>query len=91
MKSTCSGVISSGSDLALIRSHSRHAANVEPVIRLRLAIHEIQHHFFMIAKQRNEPASFTQRKQLVDHLPAFRPAIDAIAERNQRVIGLRPK
>lgn len=72
-----------------IRFDGRTAANFKPVIGLRLAIQKVQHHFFMIAKQRNELASFTQRKHFVNHLPAVRPAIDTVAQRDQRIIRLR--
>ncbi len=62
-----------------IRPYRCHAAHIEPVIWLRFAVYEVQHHLFMVTKQRNNAASIAERKELVDDLPAVRPTINAIA------------
>ena len=70
-----------------VRSHRGRAADFQPVVGLGLPVDIVEHHFFMIAQQRDELAAVAEAEKLVDHLPAFRTAVDAVAEHDHRIVG----
>ncbi len=65
------------------------AATKKPIIGLRLAVQVVQHHLFVVAEQRYEMTFFAQNEQLVDDLSALRPAVDTVAQLDERVLRLR--
>src|SRR5687768_12798400 len=62
-----------------VRIESFFAAAEEPVVRLRTAFQKVEHHFFMIAHERHQPATLAQRQQFDDDFAAVGAAVDAIA------------
>src|SRR3954454_12609734 len=65
------------------------AANLQPIIGLRFAVHKVEHHLFVIAKKRNQMAALTQCDQLLNHTATIGPAVDTVSERDNCVTRLR--
>jgi hypothetical protein len=72
---------------ATIRFNRRGSAALHPIVGLWLAVQDIEHHFLVVAHQWYQPALLTQLEELLNHLPAFRPAIDTVAQRDERIVG----
>ena len=87
MNSRCSAGIMLGALVAAIRVERGVAAELEPIVRLHSAVEIVEHHFLVVAQDRHELTALSQRQQLVDDAAAIRPAIDAVAEDDERVVG----
>lgn len=71
-----------------IRLDRLSSAAEKPIIGLRLAVEIVEHHLFVIAAERDDAALLAERQQLIDHLATFGTAIDAVAKRDYRIVGL---
>lgn len=73
--------------LGTIGSQSLRSAEVSPERELGSALSRREHHLFMIAFQRDEPAPTSQVEQLIDYAPRIWAAINAIPQNYQNVLG----
>jgi fibrillarin-like rRNA methylase len=48
----------------------------------------IEQHLLMVAHQRHDMAPLLKSNHLLKHFPALWPAIDVIAQKDERVLGL---
>ena len=56
----------------------------------RLAVVDLQHHFVVIAQQRDQAALPPELQQPLDRAAAVGAAVDVVAQRDDRVVRLRP-
>ena len=66
-----------------------HATAVFPATQRGFTVPGSQEHFFMIAEDEHDVARVPQAEQQVDHRGRVAAAVDEIAQKHERVVGLR--
>ena len=67
-----------------------HAAELQPVVQqVAPSLTDRKHHFIVVAQERNQAGTAGQAPSSVHHAAHIRPAINIIAQRNERVLRLR--